>query len=317
MGRPRYPKKPCMYARYALRKVLRALLTLWLLVTFTFVALRLTGDPALNMLGPNASPEGITSLRRIWGLDQPLPHQYVIYIRNLLRGDFGQSYRDGRDATQIVLERLPKSLQLNMTAFALVLLIAIPLGIVAALHHNRLIDRVTMLAAVFGFAMPNFFLGILLILIFAMQLKWLPAGGSDTWQHMILPVITLVTFELGILARFVRSSMLEVIHQPYLQSARARGLRQRGVVWRHALPNALIPVVTVLGFRFVSYIGGSVVTENVFAWPGIGRLTVQAVGNRDMAVVQLLVLLIGAAMIVVNLTVDMLYGVIDPRIRVR
>lgn len=306
-----------MYTRYVLRKLFRALLTLWLLVTFTFVTMRITGDPVLNMLGPSADPDSIATLNRIWGLDKPIPTQYVIYLGNILQGDFGQSYRDGRDATEVVFERLPKSLQLNLTAFGIVLFIAIPLGIVAALNHNRWIDRTTMLISVFGFAMPNFFLGILLILVFSMHLQWLPAGGSDTWQHMILPVITLVTFEMGILARFVRSSMLEVINQPYLQTAKSKGLHERGVIWRHALPNTLIPVVTVLGFRFVSYVGGSVVTENVFAWPGIGRLTVQAVGNRDLAVVQLLVLLIGATMVAVNLTVDMLYGVIDPRIRVK
>lgn len=306
-----------MYSRFVVRKILRALLTLWLLVTFTFIALRLTGDPVLTMLGPNASPEGIESLRRIWGLDQPLPVQYVIYFENILQGDFGQSYRDGRDATEVVLERLPISLQLNLTAFVIVLFIAIPLGIVAALNHNRWIDRLTMLVSVFGFAMPNFFLGILLILIFSMRLRWLPAGGSDTWQHMILPTITLVTFEMGILARFVRSSMLEAVNQPYLRTARAKGLYDRRVIWRHALPNTLIPVVTVLGLRFVSYVGGSVITENVFAWPGLGRLTVQAVANRDLAVVQLIVLMIGATMITVNLTVDLLYGVLDPRIRVK
>jgi len=164
--------------------------------------------------------------------------------------------------------------------------------------------------------MPTFFLGILLILIFSMRLRWLPAGGSDTWQHMILPTITLVMFEMGILARFVRSAMLETINQPYLQTAHAKGLPYRRVIWRHALPNTLIPVVPVMGLRFVSYVGGSVVTENVFAWPGLGRLTVQAVGNRDLAVVQLIVLLIGATMVTVNLLVDLLYGVLDPRIRI-
>jgi peptide/nickel transport system permease protein len=306
-----------MYTRFIARKLLRALLTLWLLITATFFALRLTGDPAVNMLGPNATEQGIATLQRIWGLDQPLTTQYVIYISNLFQGNFGQSYRDGRDATEVVFERVPKSLQLNMTAFVMMLFIAIPLGIVAALNHNSLLDRGMMLFSVFGFAMPNFFLGILLILFFSMRLQILPAGGSATWQHMILPIITLITFEIGILSRFVRSAMLDVVKQPYLQTARTKGLRFRSVVWRHALPNALIPVVTVLGFRFVSYIGGSVVTENVFAWPGLGRLTVQAVGNRDLAVVQLIVLLIGATMISVNLLVDLLYGVLDPRIRVR
>lgn len=305
-----------MYSRYIFRKLVRALLTLWVLVTFTFVAMRLTGDPVLSMLGPNADPQSIEALRRIWGLDQPLPLQYLTYLGRIVRGDFGQSYRDGRAATTVVFERLPISLQLNLTAFGIVLVIAIPLGVVAALNHNRWIDRVTMIISVFGFAMPNFFLGILLILIFSMRLRWLPAGGSDTWQHMILPTFTLVTFEMGILARFVRSSMLEAINQPYLQTARAKGLSARRVIWQHALPNTLIPVVTVLGLRLVSYIGGSVVTENVFAWPGLGRLIVQAVGNRDLAVVQLIVLMIGAAMISVNLGVDLLYSVLDPRIRV-
>ncbi|MCA9886234.1 MAG: ABC transporter permease [Anaerolineae bacterium] len=306
-----------MYTRFILRKIIRALLTLWILVTFTFVAMRITGDPALNMLGPDASPDAVETLRRIWGLDKPLLTQYQIYLANIAQGNFGDSYRDGRSAVEVVFERLPKSLQLNLSAFIIMVVLALPIGIIAALRHNTAIDRATMLLSVFGFAMPNFFLGILLILIFSMRLQWLPSGGSDSWQHMILPMITLVVSEVAILSRFVRSSMLEVINQPYIRTARMKGLHNRVVIWQHALPNALIPVVTVMGLRFVSYIGGSVITENVFAWPGVGRLTVQAVGNRDLAVVQLIVLLIGATMVTVNLSVDLLYSLLDPRIRVK
>lgn len=305
-----------MNTRYILRKITRAMLTIWVLITFTFLALRLTGDPALTILGPGANPESIATLNRIWGLDRPLWAQYGIYLANIAHGDFGDSYADGRAATTVVMERLPKSLRLNLTAFVLTLLIGLPLGIYAALAHHTWADRAVMLFSTLGFALPNFFLGIVLILIFAMRLRWLPAGGSESWQHMILPLVTMVTSELAILTRYVRSSMLEVLNDAYLRTATMKGLSRRTVIWRHALPNALIPVVTILGFSIVGYIGGSVITENVFGWAGLGRLTVQAVAGRDMAVVQLLVIMVGSSMVIVNLLVDLLYGVIDPRIRV-
>lgn len=304
-----------MFTRFILQKIFRAMLTLWLLVTFTFFVLNATGDPARLMLGPEAPPEAVESLRRAWGLDRNLFEQYVIYMGNLMQGDFGQSYRDGRDATEIVFERVPKSLQLNLIAFVITICIAFPAGIFAALNHNTIIDRITILLTVFGYALPNFFFGLILIFIFSMNLRLLPSSGSDTWQHLVLPVITLVTFEAAILARFVRSAMLEVLNQQYIRTATAKGLRHLQILRGHALPNIAIPIVTILGLRLVSYVGGSVIVENVFAWPGVGRLTVTAVQNRDIAVVQLIVFLIGVTMITVNLIIDLLYGWLDPRVR--
>ncbi len=306
-----------MYTRYILQKFLRALLTLWILVTFTFLALRATGNPAVNILGPEATPEALATFERVWGLDQPLFVQYGVYLKNLFQGNFGESYRDGRDATDVVFERVPKTLQLNLTAFVIMLFLAFPAGILAALHRNSWIDRLTMTISVLGFALPNFFLGIVLILVFSMELRLLPSSGSDSWQHMILPVATLAVSEAGVFARFIRSSMLEVINQPYIRTAQSKGLRYRDVLRRHAIPNFAIPMVTLLGLRLVAYIGGSVVVETVFAWPGLGRLTVTAVANRDLAVVQLIVFLVGIMMVTVNLTVDLLYGWLDPRIRVQ
>jgi peptide/nickel transport system permease protein len=304
-----------MFTRFLFQKLIRAVLTLWLLLTFTFVALNATGDPARVILGPEARPQDVEQFKRIWNQDRPLYEQYVTYLANLAQGDFGQSYRDSRDADEIVFERLPKSLELNLLAFVITLLVAIPMGMTAAVYRNTFIDRGIMLLTTVGYGLPNFFLGLMLIFTFSMRLKQLPSSGSGTWQHLVLPVITLVTFEAAILARFVRSAMLEVLNQPYIRTARAKGLRQLTVLRRHALPNTAIPVITILGLRLVSYIGGSVITENVFAWPGVGRLLVQAVRNRDVAVVQFVVLLIGAAMVSMNLAIDMLYGWLDPRIR--
>ncbi len=306
-----------MFARLFARKLIRALLVLWLLITAIFFILRATGSPARLVLGPEAPPDAIAAFERVWGLDRPLVEQYFVYLRNISQGNFGQSYRDGRDAVEIVLERLPKSLELNLLGFFLMYFIAIPAGIFAALRHNSLFDRLTIGFSVLGSAMPTFLLGILLILIFAMTLKWLPSSGSGTPQHLILPVLTLALSEAGAFSRYIRSSMLDVLGQQYLTTAAAKGLRRTRIIARHALPNIAIPIVTLSGLRLVAYVSGSVVTETVFAWPGLGRLTVTAVGNRDIAVVQVIVLLIGTAMIVVNLLVDLAYGWLDPRIRYR
>lgn len=304
-----------MYIRFVVQKMIRALLTLWLLLTFVFFALRVTGDPAMNILGPEAPPEALASFRRVWGLDRPLWEQYTRYLRNLAQGDFGQSYRDGREVVGIVAERIPKSLQLTLIAFFCSLLLSVPAGILAALYRNTPAERGITMLAVLGYAMPNFFLGILLILLFAMTLRLLPSSGSDSWRHFILPVVTMTLSEAAILTRYIRSAMLEVISQPYIRTAQAKGIQWLQIIRRHALPNIAIPIVTISGLRFVSYVAGATITENVFAWPGLGRLTVNAVANRDIAVVQLIILLVGATTIGVNLAVDLLYGWLDPRIR--
>jgi peptide/nickel transport system permease protein len=302
--------------RFFLTKILRAVVTLWLVVTFIFVILRLSGDPTDILLPDDASPEVVEYYRHLWGLDRPLHEQYTRYVVSVLQGDFGESLRDRRDALTIVLERVPATLELGLAALLCSILVGVPLGIYAALHRNQPADRLTIGFAVLGYAMPHFFLGILLILFFSMWLRILPSSGSETWLHMIMPVVTLGMSSAGTLARFSRSAMLEVLNQPFMRTAKAKGVpRLRRIAW-HAMPNAAIPVVTVLGFKIGGLISGAVVTESVFAWPGIGRLLVTSVAQRDLAVVQAIIMLVALTMVVTNLLVDMLYGWIDPRVRV-
>ena len=301
--------------RFWLIKILRTLLTLWLVVTFAFVVLRTSGDPVVALLGADAMPDEVEQFRRAWGLDQPLIVQYFNYIGQMATGQFGTSLRDHRPVIQIIAERLPATLQLGLVAFVLAALIGIPAGIIAALHRGGLIDRAIMALAVFGFALSNFILGILLILLFSLTWQILPSSGTGTWKHLVMPAITLATFTAGSLARFTRSAMLEVLEKPYMRAAAAKGVPFWKRVLFHAFPNAAIPIVTVIGLNLGQLVAGAIVVETVFAWPGIGRLLVVAVSQRDLAVVQGLVLVIAVTMVLANLAVDLLYGVLDPRIR--
>jgi peptide/nickel transport system permease protein len=301
--------------RFLASRLARALLTIAMVVTFAFVVLRLSGDPAQIILGPEAEPAAVAAFRAAWGLDAPLWEQYLRYFVAIFSGDLGRSMRDGRDAIVLVGERIPATLALTIPALLIKLCIGIPAGITAALHRNSAIDRAVMLLAVAGFTMPSFVLGLLLVLVFAVQLGWLPSGGQDSWRHAILPVITLGIGGAATLARFTRSAMLEVLGQPYIRTASAKGVPWRAVVWGHALPNAAIPTVTIIGFMVGSLIAGAVVVESVFAWPGVGRLLVVAVANRDLAVVQCILLLVAATMVSANLVVDLAYGALDPRLR--
>jgi peptide/nickel transport system permease protein len=296
-------------------RLLRAMLTIILVVSFAFVVLRLSGDPALLIMSVDAPPEAIAAFRRSWGLDEPLWVQYVNYFGAILHGDLGRSMRDGRDAIALVGERIPATLALTLPALAIKLGIGIPAGVYAALHRNTWADRAVMLLAVAGFTVPSFVLGLLLVLVFAVQLGWLPSGGQESWRHAILPVVTLGVGGAAVLARFTRSAMLEVLGQPYIRTASAKGVPWRQVVWGHALPNAAIPTVTIIGFMVGSLLAGAVVVESVFSWPGVGRLLVVAVANRDLAVVQCILLLVAATMVTANLVVDLVYGVLDPRLR--
>jgi peptide/nickel transport system permease protein len=301
--------------RYLLSRLLRAALTIVAVVTFAFVVLRLSGDPALLIMSVDAPPEAIEAFRAAWGLDRPLWEQYIRYFLQVAQGNLGQSMRDGRPALTVVLERVPETLALTLPAFATKLLIGIPAGVYAALNRNRLADRLTMVLSVAGFTVPSFVLALLLVLIFAVNLGWLPSGGAESWRHAILPVITLGLSGAAILARFTRSAMLEVLGQPYIRAASAKGLPWRRVITDHALPNAAIPTVTIIGFMVGSLVAGAVVVESVFSWPGVGRLLVVAVANRDLAIVQTILLLVAFTMVCANLVVDMLYGWIDPRLR--
>ena len=304
-----------MFTRYLLQKFFRAVLTIWIIVTFVFVALRMSGDAALQIYGPDADADAIETLREAWGLNKPIWKQYLIYIGNIFHGDLGQSYLDGRDAVEVVMERVPKTLSLMWITAIVTFLIGIPAGIYSALHHNTAMDRSTMTLAVMGLSIPNFFLGVLLILLFSVTWRLLPSAGSESWRHYIMPVITMATAEASVFARLMRSSMLEILSQPYIRTAIAKGVPWRKVVRAHALPNAAIPTVTVAGFFVGSLIVGGVITENVFAWPGVGRLLVDSVANRDLAVVQVAILLIAVSMVSANLIVDLSYGWLDPRVR--
>ena len=301
--------------RYLASRGARALITIFLVLSFAFVILRLSGDPALLILSPDAPPEALEAFRQGWGLDAPLWKQYLGYFVNILEGNLGQSMRDGRPAIDLVLERIPATLAITLPAFALKLLIGIPAGIFAALNRNSLIDRLVMSLSIAGYTVPSFVLGLVLVLIFAVNLGWLPSGGFTSPMHAILPAVTLGMGGAAVLARFTRSAMLEVLGQPYIRTASAKGLVWRLVVTGHALPNAAIPTVTIIGFMVGSLIAGAVVVESVFSWPGVGRLLVSAVANRDLAVVQAILLLVAACMVTSNLIVDALYGWIDPRLR--
>jgi peptide/nickel transport system permease protein len=301
--------------RFLAARLLRAALTIVMVVTFAFVVLRLSGDPALLILSVDAPPEAVEAFRHAWGLDRPLWVQYLSYFGAILSGDLGQSMRDGRDAVDLVAERIPATLALTLPALVVKVGLGVPAGMYAALHRNSLLDRAVMLMAVAGFTVPSFVLGLILVLVFAVQLGWLPSGGQESWRHAILPVVTLGVGGAAVLARFTRSAMLEVLGQPYIRTASAKGVPWHAVVSRHALPNAAIPTVTIIGFMVGSLIAGAVVVESVFSWPGVGRLLVIAVSNRDLAVVQCILLLVAATMVCANLVVDLLYGVLDPRLR--
>lgn len=302
--------------RFLALRLGRALLTIALVVTFAFVVLRLSGDPAMLILNVDAPAEAIAAFRHAWGLDRPLWVQYFAYFGNILHGDLGQSMRDGRPAAALVMERIPATLAIALPALLIKVGLGIPAGVQAALHRGSLTDRLVMAAAVAGFTVPSFVLGLVLVLVFAVKLGWLPSGGQDSLLSPILPVVTLGFGGAAVLARFTRSAMLEVLGQPYIRTAMAKGVPWRRVVRGHALPNAAIPTVTIVGFMVGSLMAGAVVVESVFSWPGVGRLLVTAVSNRDLAVVQCILLLVASTMVLSNLLVDLLYGVLDPRLRV-
>ncbi|MBX8802891.1 ABC transporter permease [Ochrobactrum sp. MR28] len=300
---------------FFLTRLLRAFITVMLVVTFAFIVLRMSGDPAQIILGPDAPPQAIEAFRKAWGLDQPILVQYFNYFGAIFQGDLGVSMRDGQKAVDLVAERIPATLMLTIPTLLLNLAIGIPAGVYAALHRDSIIDRLVMMTAIIGFTLPNFVLGLVLVLIFSVTLKWLPSGGSDTWMHAILPVLTMSIAGAAILARFARSAMIEILGQPYIRTASAKGVRWGDVIRNHALPNAAIPIVTLVGFMVGSLVAGAVVIESLFSWPGVGRLLVVAVSNRDLAVVQCILLLIASTMVLSNLVVDLLYGFLDPRLR--
>lgn len=300
--------------RFLALRILRALLTVALCVSAVFLALRLAGDPADIMLSIETPPDVRAHYREVWGLDRPLAEQYLRYLASVVRGDFGLSFSDDRPAFAAVVDALPKTVLLGACALMLALLIGMPLGVLAALRHNSAIDRFAMAVAVLGYAIPIFFLGILLILLFALKLRVLPSAGSETLWHLILPVVTLALPLAGRLARFARTATLEVLGKPFIRAARARGVMPLSVILRHALPNAAVPLLMFIGIEIGHILAGSAVVETIFAWPGIGRLLVDSVSSRDLAVVQAVILTVTVVMVAANLLVDILHILLDPRL---
>lgn len=300
---------------YLVHKVFHTALVTFGVVTLVFVALRLSGDPAATMLPGDASVDELAALRHELGLDKPLHLQYVTFLASAITGDFGTSLRHQQPAFALVMERLPATLELAFAALLLSVVVALPLGIVAAIHRGRIADMLAMGFAVVGQATPYFWMGIMLILIFAVELQWLPTSGRGGFERLILPAVTLGTHFMAVLARLTRTSMLEVLGQNYVTTARAKGLSEWVVILTHVLKNAAVPVVTLIGLQFGTLLGGAVVTETIFAWPGVGRLAVQSIFVRDYPVVQAGVFVLALTFVAINLVVDLLYGYLDPRIR--
>ena len=284
-------------------------------VTIVFGLLFLTGDPVSQLLPIEATPQDREALRHELGFDQPIYVQYASFLARALQGDFGSSLRYRRPAMTLVLERMPATLQLTLVALIISLVIAIPTGIISAIRRGSFLDSVSVAFALLGQCVPTFWLGLVLIVIFAVAIPLLPPSGSGSWEYLVLPGFTLGVNSAAIVARLLRSSLLEVLTQDYVRTARAKGLRERGVIFRHALKNAAIPVVTIVGLQVGVLLGGAIVTESVFSYPGLGRLILEGISKRDFPVVQASVVLIAAIVASINLLVDMLYGFLDPRIR--
>ncbi|MEZ4605311.1 MAG: ABC transporter permease [Deinococcales bacterium] len=305
---------------YILFRLLKGLVVVLLIAIATFIIMRLMpGDPVYLLLGEGQvqiTQEQIDAIHRRWGLDKPYHEQFFIWLGNMFRGDFGDSLvRTGVPVRQMIFEAIPVTAKLNLFALGLALIIAIPLGILSALKRNSLIDYITSVGSVLGIATPNFWLGLMLIVIFAAELRWLPPFGLRSWKGYILPVLVMATEEMAIITRITRGAVLEILPQDYVRTAKAKGLGSRLIIWRHILANALLPIVTVIGFRFAFILSGTIVIETVFALPGIGRLFTDSVMRLDYQVVQSLVVIFALLVVVVNLLTDLLYAVIDPRIR--
>ncbi|MCY3900694.1 MAG: ABC transporter permease [Caldilineaceae bacterium] len=300
---------------YVIRRAWQSLTILLGVSIVVFALMHLSGDP-IRLLAPiDTTAEELEALRKLHGLDRPLPVQYWNFLSGVLRGDFGKSLRSGENALHLALERVPATARLALTALAFSLIVALPFGVLAAVKRNTWIDRTVMGAALIGQSMPVFWLGILLILVFAVNLGVLPATGTRAgWRSLILPGITLGMFNMARTARLLRSELLEVLQAEYIMTARAKGMSARVVLWRHAFRNAVIPLVTLIGLDLGALLAGSVITETIFAWPGIGRLSVNAIYGRDYPVVQAAVLVVASIYVIINFLVDLSYAFLNPRV---
>jgi len=301
--------------RFLVGRVLQTVLSMLVVISIVFVLTRLSGNPIHLLLDVNATERDQEILTRYLGLDQPLPVQYAIYVKNLARGDLGQSILSRRPVAEHIWERLPATVELGFVAMFLSVLIGVPLGVYSAVRRGGIMDGAARVFAVLGQSMPTFWLGLMLILFFGVVLGLLPAGGRGGLEHLILPAFTLGYFTSAAILRLTRSAMLEVLGSDYIKFARLKGLHEQVVLWKHGLKNALLPVVTFAVMLFVQFLGGAVVTETVFAWPGLGRLILEAITTRDYPIVQAGVLVLSALYLTGNLFVDVLYSYLNPRIR--
>jgi ABC-type dipeptide/oligopeptide/nickel transport system permease component len=302
--------------RALLKRLLYTLPVIWLVVSMVFLLIHLVpGDPVQQMLGEGATASDISALRHQYGLDQPLGVQYVHYWWGVVHGDLGRSLRLNDSVTHLLLTRYPYTLELTVAALLLALLLAVPAGVTAALSRARWQDSAVGVVSLLGLSFPGFALGPILILIFSIEVGWLPVSGAGSPAHLVLPAITMGSALAAILTRMVRTAMLEELGQDYIRTARAKGLPEYVVVYRHALRNAIIPVMTLVGLQFGAMLAGAIVTETIFSWPGVGRLTISAISNRDYPLVQGCILVVGLTYILVNLLTDVLYTVANPRIR--
>lgn len=301
--------------RYLIERLLHSALVILGLTVIVFFLVHLGGDPAISLLPREATPEDIAQFRRAMGFDRPLHEQYLMFMGRLVRGRFGYSYRYNSEALPLVLERIPATVQLAALASVIALLISIPMGIIAALLKDSVFDHVSRVTALFGQCMPTFWLGIMLILLVSVELRWLPPSGGGEFKHLILPAITLGTYSAAVISRMLRSNLLEVLSKDYIRTARAKGLPGATVVSRHALKNAAIPVVTVAAMQLASLLGGAIITETVFSYPGVGLLAIQSIRYRDLPVVQAFVTVVAIVVVTANLIVDVTYRYLDPRVR--
>lgn len=303
--------------KHILRRVAVAIPLIMAIVTIVFLMLRLglPGDPAQLLAGDRATPELIEQIRKNLGLDRPIHEQYLIFLRDALQGDLGDSSMFRQPVTELIGNAFPFTALITFLTVLIGTVLGIFVGIVTALWRKSLLDNMTMVVVIFFYSIPTFWMGLMLILIFSVQLRWLPVQGSGTWQHFVLPVATLSLNQVALIGRLTRNSLIETLNMDFIRTARAKGLRQRDVLLRHAVKNTLIPVVTVTGISVGALLGGAVITETIFGLPGVGRLAIQAINNRDYPMIQGTVMLVAISFVFVNLIVDILYVYIDPRIR--
>lgn len=309
--------------RYIINRVLNIIPTLLIVSIIVFGVTRiLPGDPAASILGPQANATEIENMRIVMGLDKPIIEQFTDYIVNLLQGDLGYSYAYGMNVVDLIIERFPNTVILTIAALIIALLVGVPAGMLSAYKRNTIIDYVVMVVSLIGVSMPVFWLGVMLVLVFSVNLGLLPSTGMGTWsqgadvffRHLLLPSITLATIPMANFARITRSSMLEVLSQDYIRTARAKGIKENKVIWKHALKNALNPILSVLGLQVAGLLGGSILTETIFSWPGMGRLVTDAINRGDFGVVQGVVIFVALIYVVTNLIIDLLYKVVNPKI---